>query len=162
MKGKILLSAITGLLFFLVAYLALRILNIGYAISLALGAGLLFGSLLLPALILYEKIMDRQYAKYEARFSAPVFYKENGAFDLGNGLTRHGKVYFCDHGIVCISLEQKPSLSEEILLEDIESCQNTAAQLRVFTKDKRIYVIVLPSATELAAQLKDRGWPFED
>ena len=108
MKAKVFLSAFTGFLFGLIGYFVLLLLDIDQPFQLAALSGLLFALLLFPVLVVYGNIMDKRYAKFEKEITSPIFYKTNGNFNLGNGKVKNGNVYFCEAGIVCVCLEEKP------------------------------------------------------
>ena len=51
--------------------------------------------------------LQLQMEVFEKEITSPVFYKTNGNFNLGNGKVKNGNIYFCEAGIVCVSLEEK-------------------------------------------------------
>ena len=146
-----------GLLFGLISYFALRLLEIDQSGQLAAFSGSLFALLLFPVLVVYKKTMDKRYAKLEKEITSPIFYKTNGNFNLGNGKVKNGNIYFCESGIVCVSLEEKPYTLDEILLQDIERYQFDNIHLNIFAKDGRIFVITLPDATRIIEVLREKG-----
>lgn len=158
MKAKFFLSAFTGFLFGLIGYFVLLLLDIDQPFQLAALSGLLFALLLFPVLVVYGNIMDKRYAKFEKEISSPIFYKTNGNFNLGNGKVKNGNVYFCEAGIVCICLEEKPYTLDEILLQNIDHYTYTFSELNVFTNDGRLFVITVPRADEIIDLLIRKGW----
>lgn len=158
MKAKVFLSAFTGFLFGLIGYFVLLLLDIDQPFQLAALSGLLFALLLFPVLVVYGNIMDKRYAKFEKEISSPIFYKTNGNFNLGNGKVKNGNVYFCEAGIVCICLEEKPYTLDEILLQNIDHYTYTFSELNVFTNDGRLFVITVPRADEIIDLLIRKGW----
>ena len=158
MKAKAFLSAFTGFLFGLIGYFALLILDINQPFQLAVIIGLLFALLLYPALVIYKKIMGKRYIKFEKEITSPIFYKTTGNFNLGNGKVKNGNIYFCEAGIVCGCLEEKPYTLYEILLQDIERYQFDKAHLNIFAKDGRIFVITLPDAQKIIEVLREKEW----
>ena len=158
MKAKVFLSAFTGFLFGLISYFVLLLLNIDQPFQLAALSGLLFALLLFPFLIVYGNIMDKRYAKFEKEITSPIFYKTNGNFNLGNGKVKNGNIYFCEAGIVCVCLEEKPYTLDEILLQNINHYTYTFTQLNVFTNDGRLFVITVPKADEIIDLLMRKGW----
>lgn len=158
MKAKVFLSAFTGFFFGLIGYFVLLLLDIGQPFQLAALSGLLFALLLFPVLVVYGNIMDKRYAKFEKEITSPIFYKTNGNFNLGNGKVKNGNVYFCEDGIVCVCLEEKPYTLDEILLQDIDRYTYTFSQLNVFTNDGRVFVITVPKADEIIDLLMRKGW----
>ena len=157
-KAKVFLSAFTGFLFGLIGYFVLLLLDIDQPFQLAALSGLLFALLLFPVLVVYGNIMDKRYAKFEKEITSPIFYKTNGNFNLGNGKVKNGNVYFCEDGIVCVCLEEKPYTLDEILLQDIDRYTYTFSQLNVFTNDGRLFVITVPKADEIIDLLMRKGW----
>ncbi len=158
MKAKVILSAITGFFFGLIGYFVLLLLDIDQPFQLAVFSGLLFALLLFPFLVVYEKIMEKRYAKFEKEITSPVFYKTNGNFNLGNGKVKNGNIYFCEAGIVCVCLEEKPYTLDEILLQNIDHYTYTFTQLNIFTNDDRLFVITVPKADEIIDILMRKGW----
>ena len=158
MKAKITLSAICGFLFDLITYFVLRLLDIEQPFQLAALSGLLFALLLFPVLVVYGNIMDKRYAKFEKEITSPIFYKATGNFNLGNGKVKNGTIYFCEAGIVCVCLEEKPYTLDEILLQNIDHYTYTLSQLNVFTNDGRLFVITVPKTDEIIDLLMRKGW----
>lgn len=158
MKTKAVLSAITGFLFGLITYFLLRYLELDDALLISAWGGLLFYILLLSFLLVYGKIMDKKYAKFEKEITSPVFYKTNGNFNLGNGKIKNGNIYFCEAGIVCICLDDKPYTLDEILLQDIDHYQFDDAHLNIFAKDGRIFVVTVPDAKKIMKVLERKKW----
>ena len=158
MKEKVFLSAFTGFFFGLIGYFVLFLLDIDHAFQLAVLCGLLFALLLFPILVVYGNIMDKRYAKFEKEITAPIFYKTNGNFNLGNGKVKNGTIYFCEAGIVCVCLDEKPYTLDEILLQNIDHYTYTFTQLNIFTNDDRLFVITVPKADEIIDILMRKGW----
>ena len=158
MKAKAILSVFMGFLFGLLGYFALLLLDIDQSFQLAVISGLLFALLLFPVLIVYGNIMDKRYTEFEKEITSPVFYKTNGNFNLGNGKVKNGNIYFCEAGIVCVCLEEKPYTLDEILLQNIDHYTYTFSQLNIFTNDGRLFVITVPKADEIIDLLIRKGW----
>ena len=158
MKAKVFLSAFTGFLFGLIGYFVLFLLDIDQPFQLAALSGLLSALLLFPVLVVYGNIMDKRYAKFEKEITSPIFYKTNGNFNLGNGKVKNGNVYFCEAGIVCVCLEEKPYTLDEILLQNIDHYTYTFTQLNIFTNDDRLFVITVPKVDEIIDILMRKGW----
>ncbi len=158
MKTKAFLSAFMGFLFGLIGYFVLLLLGIDQPFQLAVLSGLLFALLLFPVLVVYGQIIDKRYAKFEKEITSPIFYKTNGNFNLGTGKVKNGNIYFCEAGIVCVSLEEKPYTLDEILLQDIERYQFDNIHLNIFAKDGRIFVITLPDAQKIIEVLREKDW----
>ena len=158
MKTKVILSTFAGFLFGLFGYFVLRLIDFDLSFQLAVASGLLFALLLFPFLVVYERIVNRRYTKFEQEITSPIFYKTNGNFNLGNGKVKNGNIYFCEAGIVCVCLEDKPYSLDEILLQDIERYQFDNIHLNIFAKDGRIFVITLPDAQKIIEVLREKEW----
>jgi len=158
MKAKAFLAAFGGIFFGLIGYFVLLLLDIDQPFQLAVLSGLLFALLLFPVLVVYGNIMDKRYAKFEKEITSPIFYKTNGNFNLGNGKVKNGNVYFCETGIICVCLEEKPYTLDEILLQNIDHYTYTFSELNVFTNDGRLFVITVPRADEIIDLLMRKGW----
>lgn len=158
MKAKIVVCAITGFFFGLFGFFVLLLLNIDQPFQLSVACGLLFALLLFPFLVGYERIINQKYAKIEKEIASPVFYKTNGNFNLGNGKVKNGNIYFCEAGIVCVCLEDKPYTLDEILLQNIDHYTYTFTQLNIFTNDDRVLIITAPKVDEIIDNLIRKGW----
>lgn len=158
MKTKVFLSAFTGSLFGIIGYYVLLLLDIDQPFQLAVLSGLLFALLLFPALVVCGNIMDKRYEKFEKEITSPIFYKTNGNFNLGGGRVKNGNIYFCEAGIVCVCLEDKPYTLDKILLQDIERYQFDNMHLNIIAKDGRIFVITLPDAQKAIEVLREKDW----
>ena len=158
MKVKALLSAITGFFFGLITYFLLQYLQMDDALLISGLGGFLFYILLFVFLLVYGKIMDKKYAEFEKEITSPIFYKTNGNFNLGNGKVKNGNIYFCEAGIVCLCLDEKPYALDEILVQDIDYYQFDDIHLNIFTKDGRLFVITLPDAQNVIKVLKENNW----
>ena len=158
MKAKVILSAFVGFLFGLIGYFVLLLLDIDQPFQLAVLSGLLLALLLFPVLIFYGNVMNKRYAKFENEITSPIFYKTNGNFNLGNGKIKNGNIYFCEAGIVCVCLEEKPYTLDEILLQNIDHYTYTFTQLNIFTNDDRLFVITAPKVDEIIDILIRKGW----
>lgn len=158
MKAKIVSSAITGFFFGSMGFFVLLLLNIEHAFPLSIASGLLFALLLFPVMVIYEKILNIRYAKYEKELFSPVFYQSNGNFTLDNKKVRNGNIYFCEAGIVCVFLEEKPYTSVKILLQDIDRIQFDQFTLTIRVKDGRVFTVTLPDTQKVAEIVREKGW----
>lgn len=158
MKAKALLSATTGFFFGLFTYLVLQYLEMEDALLISVFGGLLFYLLLFIFFLVYGKMMDKKYAEFEKEITSPIFYKTNGNFNLGNGKVKNGNIYFCEAGIVCLCLDEKPYTLDEILLQDVDHYQFDDIHLNIFTKDERVFVITLSDAKNVIKTLREKNW----
>ena len=156
MKAKTLLSAITGFFFGLITYFSLQYLEMDNTLFISVFSGLLFYILLFLFLLVYGKIMNKRYKEFEKKITSPVFYKTNGNFNLGYGKVKNGNIYFCEAGIVCLCLDEKPYTLEEILVQDVDYYQFDDIHLNIFTKDGRLFVITLPDAKNVIKTLRKK------
>ena len=158
MKTKVFLSAFAGFLFGFISYFVFLLLDIQQPFQFAALSGLLFALLLFPVLVVYGNIMNKRYEKFEKEITSPIFYKTNGNFNLGNGKVKNGNIYFCEAGIVCVCLDEKPYTADEIPLQNIDHYSYTLTQLNVFTTDDRLFVITIPKVHEIIDILMRKGW----
>ena len=158
MKAKAVLSAITGFFFGFITYFVLRYIKEPDAFLFSIISGFLFYLLLFLFLIVYEKVVNKQYERFEKDILSPVFLKVNGNFYLGGSDVKNGNIYFCEDGIVCVCLEDKPYTKDEILLQNIDHFRYTPTQLSIFTNDERIFVITLVRTDEIIDILIQKGW----
>jgi hypothetical protein len=131
--------------------------NIEQPFKLSVECGLLFALLLFVILIVNETITDKRYARFEKEITSPVFYKTNGNFCLGDSV-KNGNIYFCEDGIVCVCMDEKPYTLDEILLQNIDHFRYTSTQLSIFTDDERVFVITLSRVNEIIDLLVKKGW----
>lgn len=158
MKTKAVLSAIISFFFALITFFVLICLEIQRALLISALGGLLFCVLLITFFLIYEKVMDKKCAEFEKQITSSVFYKTNGNFNLGNGKVKNGNIYFCESGIVCVCLDEKPYTLDEIFLQDIDHFQFDDIHLNVFTKDGRLFLITLPDAKNAMRMLESKDW----
>ena len=158
MKAKVLLSAFAGFFFGLIGYFVLLLLDIDQPFQLAAFSVLLFSLLLFPVLGIYELIIGRRYTKFEKDIISPIFYQTGTLIALSKKNVRNGKVYFCETGIVLISLDEKPYLLEEVLLQNIERYYFDNIHLNIYTNDGRVFILTFPNVKEAIAALKKHNW----
>ena len=158
MKARAVLAGLTALFFAIGVRILLQYLGMADAFLLSALAGVLFYILLLLFLLVHGRITDRRYAAFEKEIKSPVFHKTNGNFVLANGKIKNGNVYFCDGGIVCICLDEKPFAVCEILREDIEGYRFDGIRIEILTKDAGVFTVMLPDAEEVILILQDKGW----
>ncbi len=158
LKGKGALCVFGAFFYAVFWYLFLVIIKMEHAFLLSLVLGGFFGVILFPVLIIIEKRNDKKYKKYEMGFSSPTFYKTTGKFDFGTNKAKYGNIYFCETGIVCICLDAKPHMSNEILLEDIKWFRFSNMDLTILTNDDKTITITMPNAQKVSDILKEKGW----
>lgn len=157
MKGVKILSAICGILFAVLAYFPLRAVIPEDAAILSVLAGFLFGVLLFLVLLIHDKWMNRKYSEFEKTIPSPIFYQTSGNFNLGNGV-RNGRIYFCENGIVCASLDEKPLAVELLPLQNIERYGFDPVHMNIYVDDGRMFLITTSDAPEILEILKKRDW----
>lgn len=157
MKGYQYLSVICGILFAVLSYFLLRAVIPEDAAILSVLAGFLFGMLLFLALLIYDKWINRKYSEFERTIQSPIFYKTSGNFNLGNGV-RNGRIYFCENGIVCASLDEKPLAVEVLPLQNIERYEFDPVHMNIYVDDGRMFLITTSDAHEIPEILKSREW----
>ena len=128
------------------------------ALLISVVAGSWFYLVLFFFLLVYGKYTDKKYAKFEELITSPIFYKTNGNFCLGSGKVKNGNIYFCEAGIVCVCLDEKPYTLDEILLQDIDHYEFDDIHLNIFVEDGRLFVITLPDAQNVIKVLKENNW----
>lgn len=158
MKSKAALSGVLGFFFGLTGYFVLLLLDMNQPFQFAVLSGLLFALLLFLFLVVYGYIMDKRYARFEKKITSPIFYKANGNFYLGNGKVKNGNIYFCEDGIICVCLEEKPYTLDEILLQEIDHFRYTPTQLSIFMNDEMVFVITLTRTDDIIDILMEKKW----
>lgn len=158
MMIKILFSAVFGIFFGGSLHLLFRHMGVDIELPLTLTAMTATALLSCGFFVLYQKVLDKRYAEVEAQIPYPIFYRTNGNFDLGDGKIKNGNIYFCDAGIICASMEEKPYALDEILVQDIHKISFDTIHLHIHTKDGRLFQITLPDASIVVELLKDKDW----
>lgn len=157
MMTQLLLSAAFGIPFGGALYLIYQVMGVNIGFPLMIFAMVFSAALCFLFMILYQKILNRRYANLEAQIPYPIFYRTNGNFDLGSGI-KNGNLYFCDAGIVCVSMEKKPYTLDEILVQDISMIRFDAIHLHIHTRDGRFFKITTADAPIVIELLKERNW----
>lgn len=157
MKAEVFLSAAFGISFAAVAFLMCRIWCPEDALMLAVFSGLATYRSLLIYLLIRRRITARRYREAEKAIVSPVFYQTNGNFNLGKTM-KNANIYFCEGGIVLLSLDEKPYAMEVLKVSDILRYECEAARLKIFTADNRLYVITAPDVQTIIRKLKEKGW----
>ena len=158
MRTHIFLSAITGILFALIGYCILQLLEIPEPLRFSVAGASLFSLILFFFLVIHEKVTERKYTEFEKTIRFPVFYKINGNFTLPGGSVRNGNIYFCESGIVCVSLDGKPHTVDEIRVQNIEKYRFDDIHLHIFTRDGRVFLITLPDVPAVMKALQEQDW----
>ena len=158
MKAKAILSATISFFFALITYFILLFLLPQDALLISVLVGLSYYIMLLVAFIISGKIMDKKYTEFEKQITSPVFCKTNGNFNLGNGKIKNGNIYFCEAGIVCVSLDKKPYTLDEISLQNIEQYYFDDIHLNILTTDGRLFAITIPDIKNVINILKEKEW----
>ena len=151
MGVQLLLAEFCGLLFTLCAYWLCR------QPVLSLLSGLLFFLILFLFLRLHRARQDRNYAEFEKTITSPVFFRTEGNFRTDSGV-RYGRVYFCEDGILCISLETEPPVLDQLLPSDIEAFQFQTPYFYIHASDGRSFCLTGSDTEAMAAALKEKGW----
>lgn len=153
----IIVSVIAGSIFGLITYIILIMIEPEIASILSWISGLLFCILLLWILVIASKINEKRYLEFEKNINSEIFYKTNGNFTTDNGVI-NGNVYFCARGIVFVSLDKKPYVVDEVLVEDIQRYEIDNIHFNIYTKDWKKYFIVIPDADNVLQVLKEKHW----
>lgn len=153
----IILSVFSGSLFGIITYIILAIIEPEIAFILSALSGLLFCLLLLWALVILSRINDKRYLEFEKNINSEIFYKTNGNFTTANGVI-NGNVYFCERGIVFVSLDKKPYAVDEVLVEDIQRYEIDNVHFNIYTQDWKKYFIMIPDADNVLQVLKEKHW----
>ncbi|MBQ3081244.1 MAG: hypothetical protein IJC49_02190 [Clostridia bacterium] len=158
MSAIVVLSAFLGLFFGFVSYFILVVSKTEDAALLSALAGVLFFILLFTVLLVYDRAVNKKYARIEKEINSPIFYKTPCTFNLEGGKVRSGNVYFCDKGIMCVSLEKKPYSVELILKENVEGYVFDKFHVEIISKDGRLYVVSSVDVRTITNALKSKGW----
>ena len=157
------LSAITGVLYGLGAYVVIRLVGVENpnTLYIAFCVGLTFALLLFPYLVLSQKRKERKYARFEEILSSPIFCRANANFFTAPGKPCNGRIYLCEKEIVFASLEKRTPLVDRVAWDEIENVQ-AYRQMNVTIKvnDGRAYCMQTPDFDVIAAALQERNIRF--
>ena len=140
----------------LITYILLGYGKFNLLLSILCGA--LFSILLLTYFLIYLNFYTKKYTEFEKTIISPVFYKTNGNFNVSNGKVKNGNIYFCESGIVCVCIEEKPYAIAKILVEDIENITYDTIHLTVTTKDGLSIYVTLSDINDVVSALKNHNW----
>lgn len=104
-----------------------------------------------------EEHANKKYAAAEKQIKSPILYKVNGNFNLGYKI-KNGNIYFCEAGIVFISLDEKPYAYDEVLKTDIDGFEFDNIHLNIYTKDGRVYSLTIPNVDGILRELRNGSW----
>lgn len=157
MKHNIIISAITGLLFGVFAFIVIKIFKIGSG-KLAIICGMAFFVLLLGYLMLAQNAAYKRYVKAEEKLTSPVWLTINANI-ITEDEVRNANIYFCDDGITLVSLDKKPYLTEEVPREKIKECKSDEIlRLLISVTDGRHYAITSEEIAGIRDKMVERGW----
>lgn len=159
MTPYMLLTLITGVIASIPTYIVLRLLHISDAALWTVIAACGFMLVLYPLLRLAGHRTNKKYAAFEAGFKAPFFHRMNANIKFG-GTLRNGNLYFCESGIIMASLDERPTLIEELPLEQIERFTFADVHMEIHVRDGRVFRLTSSEIAETHAALKARKWVY--
>lgn len=157
-------------MFFAAGYFILLYIDQEIALPYSLAGGLMFALALFPFLVVYEKLQEKRYAKFEKTLPMPFFLKANGNYQVaseevknGEAKTvlsklRSGTLYFCEDRIVLASLEEKPHTVTEILLSDVNKFESDNVHLNIYVKGGFAFLITTPEGRSIQTSLQEKQW----
>lgn len=157
MKKNWILSAFFGVMFAIPTFLIIIFIMPEVALPLSLAAGLFSALMMFLFLVIYERIMNRKFAKFEATLTSPVLYQTNGNIRLGKKV-KNGNLYFCENGVVFASLEEKPHVIHRLLFEDIKMWGFVFIHVNIHMNDGKIYQYQIPDVPQAQETLEQKGW----
>ncbi len=160
MKAKlnIFLSVFCGILVAAPAFVITLLFN---SVEMALLSAVLFGAMFALCISIFFGIymhrVDKKYAEAEKFIKSQIFFKTNGNFDIGKGIL-NGNIYFCDDGIVFISLNKKAAITEAIALCNIERYDFSFPRMTVYCNDGCICTVMIAELDRARQVLIEKGW----
>ncbi len=154
---KVVLSLAMGACFAGIAFLIVSCIDPKSAAVLAVLAFGFFALFLHMVLTISEKQINKKYSIIEKGLEISFFYKTKGNFNLGNAV-RNGNIYFCETGIVFISVDRKPYLIGELSKSDIDGYEFEKIYMNIYTTDGRLFLITLPDAENVLKKLQEHRW----
>ena len=157
MKKNWILTAFFGVMLAIPTFLIIIFIMPEVALPLSLAAGLLSALMMFLFLVIYERIVNRKFAKFEATIASPVLYKSNGNIRLGKKV-KIGNLYFCENGVVFASLEERPYVIHRLLFEDIKMWEFVFIHVNIHMNDGKIYQYQIPDVPQAQETLEEKGW----
>lgn len=160
MKAVIFLSVIIAAMFALPAYLILLFVIPDEALKISLIWGVLTFLIMFLCLDIYTKLDERKYSKFESKLKSRVFCKAKGNFLTEKRKVITGSLFFCeDEKIVIAFLDQKPHMTVEIMLNDIETIYfDELNHISITVKDGKSFFITSADADKVRNALTEKGW----
>ena len=159
MSPYMVLPLVTGAITAIPAYIVFRLLHFDHPFLWTVIAACGFMLILYPILRISGHRPNQKYAAFEAAFKAPFFHRMNANIKFGSSL-RNGNLYFCDSCIVLASLDEKPTLIEELPLEQIERFTFDDIHMEIHVRDGRIFRLTSSEIEETRKALKARKWVY--
>ena len=157
MSPTMLLTWIIGIAAGIPTYIILRLLQVDRPFPwTVLGATALM-LILYPILRLSVHRTDKRYAAFEAGIQAPFFHRMNANIKFGKSL-RNGNLYFCESSIILASLDEKPTLVEELPLDSITRFTFDEIHMEIHVRDGRVFRLTSPEIEETYAALQSKNW----
>ena len=157
MKNNWILSVFFGAMFAIPTFLIIIFIMPEVALPLSIAAGLFSTLMMFLFLVIYERILNRKFAKFEATIASPILYKTNGNIHFGKKV-KNGNLYFCENGVVFASLEEKPHVIHRLLLENIKMWEFVFIHVNIHMKDGKIYQYQIPDVPQAQKTLEEKGW----
>ena len=159
MSPYMLMTLITGGIAAIPTYIVLHLLHVNNAglWTVIAACGLML--LLYPILRISGHRTNQKYAAFEAGFKAPFFHRMNANIRFGGSL-RNGNLYFCESSIILASLDEKPTLIEELPLEQIERFTFEDIHMEIHVRDGRVFRLTSADIEETREALKARKWVY--
>ncbi len=160
MKAVMFLSAIVAVMFALPTYLILLFVIPDKALEISLISGVITFLMMFLCLDIHTKLDDRKYSKFESKLKSRVFCKAKGNFLTENWKVINGALFFCEDGKIVIAfLDEKPHMTEEIMLSDIETIYfDGLNHISITAKDGRGFFITTADADKIRDALAQKGW----
>ena len=157
MSPTMLLTWIVGAVAAIPTYIILSLVHVARPFPWTLLGVSAFMLILYPVLRLSIYRTDKRYAAFEAGFTAPFFHRMNANIKLGKHM-RNGNLYFCENGIIMASLDEKPTLVEELPRDSIARFTFDEIHMEIHLRDGRVFRLTSPEIQETYAALQAKNW----
>ena len=157
-KGKLILSVMTGALFGIGVYLLFPMLCLEVSFFESVLVGVMFFSILMMVLMAPEIYINREYTKFEKGLVPPPLYRYEVDFVSDEGI-RNGRIYICEDILVIISMDKKPYMVDGVLKGSITRCEvENHKTLYIYTTKFDRYAVVTDDAEIIREYMVNNGW----
>ena len=157
MSPTMLLTWIVGVIAAIPTYIILRLVHVARPFPWTVVGVCTLMLILYPILRLSVYKTDKRYSAFEAELRSPFFHRMNANIKLGKHI-RNGNLYFCEQSIILASLDEKPTLVEELSRDSITRFTFDEIHMEIHVQDGRVFHLTSPEIRETYTALQSKNW----